>query len=651
MINLKINDKPVQALKGSTVLQAALSAGINIAHLCYDEILGINGKCNLCFVQLKDVKAPVLACQTEVGEGMEVFTQTEEVRELIRENAQKLLKSHPADCALCLKGGACAIQRICTQYRPEIEISYQKANSENLKEWIKISQDKCIHCGRCLSFLKKAGVKVKKETTPIEDFPFFHLSGTLTDLCPAGALSRGNLDQLIRPWEMKTQNSIDVTDATGSGVEIKTFQGKIVDVRPQSLDRLISDKARFCLDGLRYNRLDRPYVRIGSDLKECSWTEAFVTIASKIKDIPPDKIGALVGNYADCESMLALKDIFSLLGASSIDAGMREMMTFDLDSRQSWLFNTPFDRIKEADALLAIGTRISEQAPGVDWIIHNGNIQKALIGEDPFCPSDYEQLSASPVILQEILDGNGRGALFLKQAEKPMIVVGPAVLQRKDALALLDVIYRICIKYGVIRDDWNGYNFLHEKATLIAALELGMVSKRPLKPRLKAEGFEFVYLLNEDDISRDQLEGAFVVYQGIFASSAAQAADVILPSLAFTEKRATYVDMQGRAQSTAIVSPSFGLSREDWKILRALSEHLGITPLPYNDLDGIRDYLAGENIIFYERGEIHKAGNEPFGRKGEIDPAALKIDVDVFNDELSRQSQGALMLKQEVGKR
>ncbi len=643
MISLWIDDKAVEVCEGSSVLQAALSAGIQIAHLCDSRVPESNGWCGLCLVETAGTDELVLACRTTVAEGMKVFTKTPKAVAAVRARAAELFAGHPAACAVCVKAGDCDIQKICAAFQPEIQSVPAAGKKRRLLDWIDVTPQKCIRCGRCAAFLKKAGVARQDETTPPVFCPPFLLSGTLIDLCPSAALTNAAAKKLTRPWETVKTKSIDVTDAVGSAVEMETLQGEIVRVTPAEPGGLISDKARFCLDGLRINRLDRPYARIDGRLKECSWTEAFVTIASKIKSVPPEKTAALIGDFADCESMLALKDLFALTGAKAIDARPDDTMYFDLNSRQSRLFNTPFARIKEADALLSIGARVCDLAPAVGWLLRGNKMPKAFVGGSAV--PGYDVLGDSPRVLNDILNGTGSGALMLKRAEKPMIIVGPSVLQRADAAAIMDLVCRICAKYNVIRGDWNGYNFLHGKATLAGALELGLVSPEPLRPKIKNGEFDFVYLLNEDGISRRDLGGAFTVYQGIYASAAAQDADVVLPALAFTEKRATYVNAEGRAQSTAVVSPPFGMAREDWKILRALSEHLGTAPLPYDDLEDIRDYLAGENIIFYNRGEIAAADNVAFGTPGPVSETPLVAGGSIFDDELCRQSEYAAVLK------
>ncbi|MBR1778459.1 MAG: molybdopterin-dependent oxidoreductase [Alphaproteobacteria bacterium] len=644
MTEFWIDEMAVSFEEGQTVLQAALAAGIAITHLCSDPLLETNGNCGLCLIETEGSPDLVLACQTPARAGLRVLTNTLRVRTAVKVRAEQLFSGHPADCTVCPKAGDCVIQQICIRYRLDFDPNKKPVRKRKLLDWIDCAEEKCIKCGRCVSFLKKAGVN-NDETMPPSSCPPFSLSATLIDKCPAAALSDASETELWRPWELQRVQSIDVTDGVGTKINIDTAHGQIMRVVPADPDGLISDKARFCLDGLRFNRLDRPYMRVDGQLKECSWNEALTAVAAKIKAVSADRMTGLIGDYADCESMLALSDLFTLKGAKAIDARPAEEMYFDLHSRQSHLFNTPFSRIEEADAVLSVGAAVNAQAPAVGWHLCQKSLPMGFVGRRQDADLPYEMLSQTPLILEDILNGAGHGASLLRQAKKPMIIVGASVMLRPDAAAVLDLVSRICVSYNVIRDDWNGYNFLIDKTTVLGALELGLISETPVRSKIRNGGADFVYLLNEDKFRHVDFPNTFVVYQGIYASEAAQSADVVLPGLAFTEKQATYVNAEGRAQSTAVVLPPFGLAHEDWKILRALSEYLGTAPLPYNDLDGIRDCLAGKSVIFYERDKIHAAENIPFGAPGTLLDTPVSVVCELFDDELSRQSERAQMLR------
>ena len=644
MTDFFINNSPVHCKKGESILQAALDAKIDITHICADPLLDTGGKCGLCLVEIEGRPDLVLSCRTLAEDGMRVLTDTPKVQQAVKARAEKLFASHPMDCALCSKAGECVIQKICLKYRLENVSGKQSFRKRRLLDWIECVDEKCIGCGKCAAFLKKAGVG-DYDIVPPSFCSAFSLSGMLPDKCPSGALTDVASPEFWRSWDIRYVESIDVTDAAGAKINIGTAGGKIVRVTPADKSGLISDKARFCLDGLSVNRLDRPYMRMDGKLKECSWQQALSAVGAQIKSVPSDRMAALIGDYADCEAMAALSDLFRSKGAEAIDVRSTNQIYFDLNSRQSRLFNTTFSRIDEADAVLSIGASVSFQAPAVGWLLSSKKRPMGFIGRKQDMDLSYEFLSHSPLILKDILDGVGRGASLLEEAKKPLVIVGASVAERPDAPAIMDMVYRICSKYGVIRDDWNGYNFLTDKVSVLGALELGVVGQTPVRLKIRNKEADFIYLLNEDRFRHSDAPEAFVVYQGIYASDAAREADVVLPALAFTEKKATYINIEGRAQSTSVVFPPCGQAREDWKILRALSEYVGTAPLPYNDLEEIRDSLAGRSVVFYERGKIHPAENQPFGTAGELQDVPITGFYDLFDDELSRQSESAKMLR------
>ena len=643
MITFRINGVSVPAEEGTSVLQAALAAGIPVTHLCFDPRTGNKGKCGLCLVEIEKSGALVHACETPVKEGLSVLTDTPEVKAAVKARAAELFKDHPAACAGCVKAEDCVIQNVCVAYKPDLPVKKGTKHFKRLLDWLKCDDEKCVGCGRCAAFLKQIGVGDGKTVPPVS-CPSFPFSGTLADICPAGALT-DVVPELMCPWEIGRIRSIDVTDCVGTEIDLQIAGRKIIRATPAEPDGLISDKARFCLDGLGMNRLDRPYKRVDGELKECSWAEALQLVADKIKNVSANKMAGLIGDYADCESMLALRDLFSLKGADAIDARPVEEMIFDLKSRQSYLFNTSFDRICEADALLCVGADVDALAPAVAWRLRQNPMPKAFVGKKPDSCLPYEVLSEKISVLEDILNGLGQGAALLSRAKKPMIIVGSAVLNRSDAAAVMDMIYKISSRFNVIREDWNGYNFLTDKVSVLGALELGLIPEEPLIPQIRRGQFDLIYLLNEDRFCHSDAPEAFVVYQGIFLSEAAETADVVLPGLSFAEKRATYLNAQGQARSTSVALPPVGQSREDWKILRALSGYLETAPLPYDDLDEIRDALGGKSIVFYEREKIHKADNTPFGSTGRLSDEPCVCAVDLFSDELCRQSERARILR------
>lgn len=143
---------------------------------------------------------------------------------------------------------------------------------------------------------------------------------------------------------------------------------------------------------------------------------------------------------------------------------------------------------------------------------------------------------------------------------------------------------------------------------------------------------KFVYLLGADETEGSSIpKDAFVVYQGHHGDSGAYYADVILPGAAFTEKSATFMNTEGRAQTTRVaVAPPAG-AREDWKIIRALSEVSGTT-LPYDDIYEVRNRLADLSPALVEYDQIHATS-----------PAIAKLGLKALSN-IKSTAKGALRL-------
>lgn len=661
MINLFVNGIAVQVDEGAMILDACIAAGQAVPHICYDKGLKTAGSCQMCMVDTDISEKPVMSCCTAAVEGMHIFTETQQIKELRKGLIELLLARHPAGCPTCQKSGDCLLQEVCFEYGKDSSDLKKKISVEeqNLGPLVRTDLKKCILCMKCLHFLDNlAGIHEmslmgRSDSTQLKAFSKgvlgTMLSGNLIDLCPAGALTDKTAEFLWRPWEMTRLPSIDVMDGVCSPIYIDVVQGKIARIVPRAElltnDRWISDKARFSFDGLGQNRIDRPYVRIDGVLQEASWTEALMTIASKMKDADPKRIAGLIGDFADCESMMALYEFMDSLGVKSVEVRTGGL-TFDISCRQSWLFNTTLSRLDEADALLMIGTDIRLEAPLVNLRIKGNPMPTALLGEKADQGYPYQYLGNDPTVLEKILKGTHPFASVLKKAQRPMIIVGEDVLAREDAQAILETIYQINKTYAVITEGWNGYNLLQRKVSVIGGLEMGLVRQEPLLPQITGGEYDVVYLLNEDNLSREDLGKAFVIYQGIYASKAARSADVILPGLAYTEKHATYVNIEGRAQSTEPVLPPVGSAREDWKILRALSAYFE-KPLPYDDLNEVRDHLGGYSIIFYKRGDPSAAEDKPFGTAGKISAIPFSLSEKRFfeSDMITASSKNMQALK------
>ena len=416
------------------------------------------------------------------------------------------------------------------------------------------------------------------------------LSGNIVDLCPVGALTSKPYAFAARPWELRKTESIDVHDAVGSNIRVDCRGREVMRVLPRLHEDVneewISDKTRHAVDGLGRQRIDRPYVRFGDRLRPATWGEAFRAATQRLADRPGEKMAAIVGDIVDAEAMTALKDLMDACGCPNVDC-RQDGAKIGGGASAGWRFNTTIAGIEDADALLLVGTNPRWEASLLNARIRKrwlqGGFRVGLIGEAVDLTYDYQHIGTSPDDLAVVADGGHPFAQVLKSAERPMVIVGMGALTRPDGEAVLDRVRGLAESCGMVRDDWNGFNVLHGAAGRVAGLELGLVpgaSGRDVEGILagvEAGEIEVVWLLGADEIDTSRLEKATVIYQGHHGDAGAHVADVVLPGAAYTEKDGTWVNTEGRVQLGRRAAFPPGEAREDWAIIRALSEALGKT--------------------------------------------------------------------------
>jgi NADH-quinone oxidoreductase subunit G len=615
MTKLIVDGKEIDVPPEYTLLQACEAAGAEIPRFCFQERLSIAGNCRMCLVELKGSPKPVASCAWGVrdcrpgpkGEPPEVVTRSPMVRKAREGVMEFLLINHPLDCPICDQGGECDLQDQAMAYG--VDSSRFKENKRAVEDkyvgvLVKTIMNRCIHCTRCVRFMTEvAGVpelgaigrgEDMEITTYLEQAMTSELQGNVVDLCPVGALTSKPYAFAARPWELNKTESIDVMDAVGSAIRVDTRGREVMRILPRVNDAVneewISDKTRHVVDGLRTQRLDQPYVRENGQLRPASWRDAFDAIAAKVKGTDARRIGAIVGDLAAVEEIFALKDLMTRLGVANLDCRQDGAALDPKWGRASYLFNATIAGIEKADALLLVGAN-----PRREGAIINARIRKrwrmggfpiGFIGEraDLTYPCDY--LGAGPETLKGIAAGAGEFGEVLKKAEHPLVIVGMGALTRPDAAAIASLAAQVSLGAGT--EGWNGYSVLHTAASRVGALDLGFVpgsGGRSAAQMAASGGIEVAFLLGADEI--DIAPGAFVIYIGTHGDQGAHRADVILPGAAYPEKSAIHVNTEGRVQMAGRASFPPGEAREDWAILRALSDVLG-QKLPYDSLAQLR---------------------------------------------------------------
>jgi NADH-quinone oxidoreductase subunit G len=652
MPKLTIDGMEVTVEPGTSIIQAAEQLGIEIPRFCYHDKLSVPANCRMCLVEVEKSPKPVASCAMPCAEGMNVFTKSAIAQKARNGVMEMLLINHPLDCPICDQAGECDLQDQAVAYgfdRSRYNEEKRAVKDKELGPLVKTVMTRCIQCTRCIRFgeeiagVDELGVLGRGEHleigTYVEQMAMSELSGNLIDVCPVGALTSKPYAFTARPWELRKTEGIDVLDAVGSNIRIDARGGEVMRILPRLHEDVneewISDKTRFAVDGLKNRRLDKLYVRKNGRLHPATWPEAFDAIA---KNISGKKIGAVIGDLADCESIMALKDLMKALGSESIEC-RQDGAQFDASQPAGYRFNTTIAGIEKADAILLVGTNPRTEAALVNARIRKTWLAKRIkigvIGPQINLNYPTKYLGAGAETLEELLNGKGAFAEALSKAQNPMIILGAGALRRADGSAIQALARKVAEKYNMVKDGWNGFNMLHTAASRVGALELGCTNKEDV---LKSD---VLYLLGADELPMDRIaKGAFVIYQGHHGDHGAEVADVILPGAAYTEKNATYVNTEARAQTArqAVFPP--GDAREDWKILRALSEVLGKT-LPYDTLAQLRARMARENAIFANIDTIQPAKWAAFGTEGKCDKTSFLLPVKNFykTDPITRASK------------
>ncbi|MDN2582651.1 NADH-quinone oxidoreductase subunit NuoG [Aquibium sp. ELW1220] len=625
MAKIKVDGKEIEVPDHYTLLQAAEEAGAEVPRFCFHERLSIAGNCRMCLVEVKGgPPKPAASCAMGVrdlrpgpnGEAPEIFTNTPMVKKAREGVMEFLLINHPLDCPICDQGGECDLQDQAMAFG--VDASRYHENKRAVEDkyigpLVKTIMTRCIHCTRCVRFttevagISELGLIGRGEdaeiTTYLEQAMTSELQGNVIDLCPVGALTSKPYAFQARPWELTKTESIDVMDAVGSAIRVDTRGREVMRILPRVNEAVneewISDKTRFVWDGLRSQRLDRPYVRRNGRLAPASWAEAFAAICERVASAKSDRIGAIAGDLASVEEMYALKGLMTALGSRNIDCRQDGAALDPSLGRASYLFNPTIEGIESADALLIVGSNPRFEASVLNARIRKrwrmGNFPIGVVGEAADLRYDHEILGAGAETLKELAAGGISFLDVLKKATRPMIIIGQGALARPDGAAVLSLAAKIAADTGVVSEGWNGFGVLHTAAARVGGLDIGFVPGEGGRDVAGMMGaLDVLFLLGADELATDAMGQAFTVYIGSHGDKGAHRADVILPGATYTEKSGTFVNTEGRVQMTTRAGFAPGEAKEDWAILRALSDVLG-KKLPFDSLAQLRAKLYAEH--------------------------------------------------------
>ncbi len=634
MAKLKVDGKEIEVPDHFTLLQACEEAGAEVPRFCFHERLSVAGNCRMCLIEVKGgPPKPAASCAMGVrdvrggpnGELPEVFTNTPMVKKAREGVMEFLLINHPLDCPICDQGGECDLQDQAMAFG--IAGSRYAENKRAVEDkyigpLVKTVMNRCIHCTRCVRFttevagIAELGLIGRGEdaeiTTYLEQAMTSELQGNVVDLCPVGALTSKPFAFTARPWELNKTETIDVMDALGSAIRVDTRGREVMRVMPRVNEAIneewISDKSRFIWDGLKTQRLDRPYVRKDGRLQPATWGEAFGAIKQAVAATSGNKIGAIAGDLSSVEEMFALKSLLASLGSANVDCRQDGAALDPSLGRASYLFNSTIEGIEQADALLIVGSNPRYEAAVLNARIRKrwrrGGFPIGVIGEAGELRYSYEYLGSGSETLSDLANGSHSFIEKLKSAKNPLIIVGQGALSRADGAAVLAAAAKLATSVGAVTEEWNGFSVLHTAAARVGGLDIGFVpGEGGIAAADMVASMDVLFLLGADELDLSNKGAKFTVYIGSHGDQGAMNADVILPGAAYTEKSGIWVNTEGRVQVGNRAGFAPGEAREDWAILRALSDVLG-KKLPFDSLSALRGQLYVAHPHLAETDEI-----------------------------------------------
>jgi NADH-quinone oxidoreductase chain G len=360
LIKFRINTLELFVKNDLSVLEACKYVGIMVPRFCYFETLSVAGNCRMCLVEIEKTPKPVTSCTLPVVNDMQIFVDTPLIKKSRENVLEALLANHPLDCPICDQGGECDLQDQTTVFgSPFSRFFNNKRGVEDkyIGPLIKTVMTRCIHCTRCVRFGNEiAGIDSlmtlnRGTSTEIGGYisKLFksEISGNVIDLCPVGALTARPYAFKARPWELRSTESIDLTDSLGSNIYVNFKESEILRILPKNNyeinENLISDKARFSYDSVKNQRLKKTLVMRKNVNLEAAWlvkikkTSSLLEIlnlsilSSKMQEETKtsthnNNLVVLINESLDLESINLLNiisQVFSTMGTIKVRSSVR----------------------------------------------------------------------------------------------------------------------------------------------------------------------------------------------------------------------------------------------------------------------------------------------------------------------------------------
>jgi len=666
--SIEVDGKQLEAKPGQMLIEVTDAAGISVPRFCYHKHLSVAANCRMCLVEVEKAPKPLPACATPVMDGMKVYTRSPLAREAQKGTMEFLLINHPLDCPICDQGGECELQDVAMGYGGDVSRYSERkrvVRDEDIGSLIATEMTRCIHCTRCVRFggeiagLRELGATGRGEHMRIgvyiEHSVSSELSGNVIDLCPVGALTAKPSRYNARAWELTEHEGIAPHDALGSNLHVHVRGNKVMRVVPRENDAVnqtwISDRDRFSYQGLySKDRLQRPMLRENGKLREVDWQHALQAAAKALKDVPAERMGALVSPSATLEEQYLAARLVRGLGCPNIDHRLRQsdFRGDAADPALPWLGQKIAD-LAANQATLLVGSWLRKDQPllnhrvrqshleggavmAINPVAYDGNVElevdivcapSAMVAE---LAGVAAALGASTEGIQAAPDEAHRAiAESLKSADRGTILLGTAAAMHPDFSILRSLAAGIAaaakVTLGFVGSGsndcgaWMAGTVPHRIVGGAAADSIGlgaldmMEQSRDLYLTLGVEP--------EMDVADPALMAAALDTAQLIALSShlspwlEQHADILLPIASYAETSGTRVNIEGVAQSFTGVAAPQGAARPAWKVLRVLGNLVDLEGFDYVDSSEVRNEVLNACASLKPDNSVGKLGSLP----------------------------------------
>ncbi|WP_374712837.1 NADH-quinone oxidoreductase subunit NuoG [Symbiobacterium terraclitae] len=403
LVTVTIDGRTARVPKGTLLVEAAKTVGIEIPVFCYHPKLDPAGVCRMCLVQIEKIPKPQPACTTPVTDGMVVHTQTDRVAELRRGVLEFLLLNHPLDCPVCDKGGECDLQDLTFAHGPStsrlLDGKIRKNKAVELGNFIVLDNERCILCRRCVRFDEEVATEGNliieerghlNTVTTMEGQEYnSYFSGNTIELCPVGALTSELYRFKARPWDLSKAPSVCTGCSVGCNVNLEFRHGQLLRLtnreNPEIDNGWLCDRGRFNYRFAQAEaRITRPMVKRDGQFVPVTWAEAFAVIAERFKAVAAEKggkgFGVIGGGKLTNEEAYLLSKFARLaLKTNNIDHRVTGQVVASVGT-----FPGRQADLSSAQAILVVDVDPAETAPVMDLRIRRMADRKlakiALIG-------------------------------------------------------------------------------------------------------------------------------------------------------------------------------------------------------------------------------------------------------------------------------